>query len=396
MVYHTICENQSIRSMACLSKVLNTVFGEKNFECSRTKAAAIATNVFHPLINESIRSELDKITFISAATDASNHGNIKLFPVIFRYFLPLEGIRTRMVDLVSMTGEKAQDICNLIVKVLNDYGVTKKMICFCGDNCPTNFGKPITRTGKNNVFYLLKNTVGANLIGIGCLAHLLHNAIDTGCSVVLPHDMEAVVVKIYKHFYIYTQRTEALKVFCESKDIAFENLKSYGTTRFVAMKECLTTIIKLFDSLVEYFKEHSNETPVILKNFFDDPLARFLLQFLRDACQNFESTILKVEGDRVSGVQALLEVLTLKNLIESQLDTNFLSIAAMEALNEAIEKETDQNNPENLVGIEADDEHSITKISIISKIVRPFYGMFLLFLKCEYNLFKNTFCRKMH
>lgn len=361
LVFHTICENQSFNSMTCLSKLIRTVFGEKKFACSRTKSTAIVRNVFHPMVTESIRNELSKVRFICSATDSSNHGSTKLYPVVFRYFITLEGVRTRMVDLITMPGEKAIEIKDMLVKVLNSYDCAGKLIGFCGDNCPTNFGRPITRTGSNNVFYLLQQEYDDGLLGIGCLAHMLHNAINFGCTVVLPHDMEAVIVKFYKHFYIYSQRTEALRVLCESKDVLFEKLKSYGATRFVAMKECLTTIINLFDVLVEYFNENSNETPVVLRRFLEDPLALFLLQFLRDSCENFESTILKVEGDKICAVEALISVLRFKRLLENQLENNFLSISAMDALRRTT------------LG-----ESSLTQEVIFSTIVRPFYGMIFI------------------
>lgn len=361
MVFHMLCENHSFRSMSCLTKIMQNVFNHKKYECAQSKSSAIVCNVFEPMVVESMKAELDKATYISIATDASNHQNLKLFPVLFRYYIPLVGIRTRLVDLVSLPGEKAQQIKDLLLDVLTKFDVKDKLICFCADNAPTNFGQAVTRAGTGNVFRLLQNEFNNSLIGIGCLAHILHNAINSGCTTVLPHDMEAVIVKIYKHFYIYTQRTEKLKEICETEEIIFEQLKSYGATRFVAMKTCLQTILKLFDALVEYFENNPKELPVTLKRFFDDPLCRFLLQFLRDACDNFETTILNVEGDKVCGVEAICKALQLKNLLDSQLETQFLTISTTEELNKAIEKETANGK-------------ILEKKTILETIVCPFYG----------------------
>lgn len=106
--------------MSCLSKVIKTIFGEKKFACSQTKSRAIVQNVFHPMITKSINNELNKIRFICISTDAPNHESIKLFPIIFRYYIPLEGIRTPLVDLVSMSSETAQEIRNMLLKVLDN------------------------------------------------------------------------------------------------------------------------------------------------------------------------------------------------------------------------------------------------------------------------------------
>lgn len=361
MVFHMIKENHSFRSMTCLTDMMKNVFGQKKFDCGRTKSSAIVSNVFEPMVIEEIKSELKIVQYISVATDSSNHGNTKMFPVLIRYFIPLEGVRTRMIDLVSLPGEKAIQIRDLLLGILEDLGIKNKVAGFCGDNCPTNFGRAITRAGKGNVFYFLREQLNDALIGIGCLAHVLHNAINNACTTVLPHDMEAVIVKIYKQFYIYTERTESLKAICEQSDIVFEQLKSYGGTRFVAMRSCLVTIIKLYDALVEYFEEDKNNYPVILKKFFEDPLARFLLQFLRDACDNFESTILSIEGDKVCGVEALSKALKLKALLEHQLETDFLTISAIDELDKAIKKETANGKV-------------LTKNYVLRMIVRPFYS----------------------
>jgi hypothetical protein len=62
------------------------------------------------------------------------------------------------------------------------------------------------------VFYLLKKTK-ADLIGIGCLAHVVHNAASTSADY-LSIDIEQFVFKLYGYFHGQTIRAEALKDFC--------------------------------------------------------------------------------------------------------------------------------------------------------------------------------------
>lgn len=64
MVFHMLHENQSFKSMTCLTSILKNVFNEKKFSCGRTKAAAIVNNVFQPMITETIESELEKVRFM--------------------------------------------------------------------------------------------------------------------------------------------------------------------------------------------------------------------------------------------------------------------------------------------------------------------------------------------
>lgn len=49
----------------------------------------------------------------------------------------------------------------------------------------------------------MKDELGRNIVGVGCSAHILNNTIQTAADS-LPIDIEAVLVKIYSYFHIYT------------------------------------------------------------------------------------------------------------------------------------------------------------------------------------------------
>lgn len=51
-----------------------------------------------------MRLELEACNFVSIGTDASNHVAVKMFPIIARWFNPLEGIKTKVLDLCDETG----------------------------------------------------------------------------------------------------------------------------------------------------------------------------------------------------------------------------------------------------------------------------------------------------
>jgi len=59
-------------------------------------------------------------------------------------------------------------------------------------NC--NFGG-VSRRGTNNMFHKLQGKLGKQLIGVGCAAHIIHNAIQTAADC-LPIDIECIIVKI--------------------------------------------------------------------------------------------------------------------------------------------------------------------------------------------------------
>lgn len=85
--YHVISSNYSFRSSDCASKIIRLCFGVMpQFHCARTKCEAIVTNVFAPYVLQELQNDFTDCHFVSLMTDASNHGNIKMFPVLARYF----------------------------------------------------------------------------------------------------------------------------------------------------------------------------------------------------------------------------------------------------------------------------------------------------------------------
>lgn len=93
-------------------------------------------------------------------------------------------------------------------------------MAFCGDNTNCNFGGK-NRKGVNNVYAKLNTSLGKTLIGIGCGAHIIHNAIKTAADC-LPVDFECIIVKIYSFFYIYSVCVEALKEFCNEANTEYK------------------------------------------------------------------------------------------------------------------------------------------------------------------------------
>jgi hypothetical protein len=75
---------------------------------------------------------------------------------MIRYFIPNEGVKTKILEFDELSGETSLLLTDYISKVLSHWGVLKKVIAFSADNTNTNFGG-VSRRGKNNVFYKLKN-----------------------------------------------------------------------------------------------------------------------------------------------------------------------------------------------------------------------------------------------
>lgn len=193
-VYHTVKENHSFRSNDCASKLIQICF-EKKFRCARTKTESIVSNVLAPIVTSELKNQLSKCHCVTIFTDASNHGSRKIFPILVRFFLPYE---VKLIEFQEQPGETSDIIANYLMKVLAYNKPTSKIVAFCGDNTNCNFGG-LKRQGVNNVYAKLNLSLGRTLIGIGCGAHIIHNAIKTAADY-QPIDLECVIVKIYSHF----------------------------------------------------------------------------------------------------------------------------------------------------------------------------------------------------
>ncbi|CAB3258499.1 unnamed protein product [Arctia plantaginis] len=188
--------------------------------CSRTKATAIVTGVLSPHSSMKIIDDLKSISCVSVSCDASNHGATKLIPVLVQYFdYRGEGIKSKILDIETVSDQTAATLVSLVSDQLQKYKITEKCIAFSGDNCIKNFGDR-ERAGTNNMFFKLKQKLGKVIIGIGCPAHVLNNAVHHGCDI-LPIEVELIIVKIYNHFSTYTVRTEKLRQFCNDNGMEY-------------------------------------------------------------------------------------------------------------------------------------------------------------------------------
>lgn len=276
--YHVIKSNESFRSSDCASKLLRTCFEIENFHCARTKCEAIATNVLAPYVEKKLQNELLDRHYICLSTDASNHGNIKMIPIVVRYFIPTIGIQVKLLEFSTVKGESSEIISSLIINTAEKNQIVGKIVGFSADNCPTNFGSR-DHQGENNVYYRLKQLI-PRLLGIGCCAHISHNTLKHACDC-LPVDVECIVVKIYSHFYIHTVRVEALKAICELSETEYSQLLGYSNTRFLALGKAIRSILKLFEPLKQYFL-CLKRCPPIIKSFFESPLSKLWFLFVQD------------------------------------------------------------------------------------------------------------------
>lgn len=84
--YHSVQHSFSFRSNDCTSKLIKSCFDDK-YSCARTKCEAIVKHIFAPLSLDLIKADLSQATCITMFLDCSNHGSLKLCPILVRFFL---------------------------------------------------------------------------------------------------------------------------------------------------------------------------------------------------------------------------------------------------------------------------------------------------------------------
>jgi hypothetical protein len=85
------------------------------------------------------------------------------------------------------------------------YKLEEKLVCYTADNTNSNFGG-VKRKGEENVFRKVQSDLDRPILQIGCSAHVVHNSVQTACDS-LPHDIEVIVIKMYKYFHICTVKS---------------------------------------------------------------------------------------------------------------------------------------------------------------------------------------------
>lgn len=320
--YHTIYHHHSFRSMDCTSKIIQILF-EKKFSCARTKTEAIVKNILAPYIMEELKKELQNVRYVSIYSDASNHKDLKLFPTMVRYFNIKSGVNIKILDLVSLPGETSTMICNSIISILKKHNLSNKLVAYCADNANTNFGGA-ARKGTNNIFAKLNEELQQKLIGVGCAAHIIHNAIQHAADL-LPVDIENIIIKMYGHFYIYTVRVNTLKEFCDDVEVEYRQLLGFSKTRWLALMPAIERILKMYKPLKAYFLS-MEKCPVGLYNFFNKNCSELWLKFLHNQASVFYNSVKNVEGNNVTIIDVSNEINCLVIKYKERLEDQYIPL----------------------------------------------------------------------
>jgi hypothetical protein len=105
-----------------------------------------------------------------------------------------------------------------------------------------------------------------NIQGIGCAAHILHNALQTSADI-LPIDVEAIVNKIVQYFHIYMVRVGELKEFCDFANVEYKQVLGSVKPRWLSLQPAITRVISMFPALKSYFLSQE-KCPTMLRKYY--------------------------------------------------------------------------------------------------------------------------------
>ena len=115
--YHTVKHYQLFNSNDCTSPLFKAIFPDvevaTKFASAKTKITSIITGVLSPYAQTKMLSDLGTQPF-SISVDASNQKEVKLFPLVIRFFSAKTRVNVRLLDIQSMPGETSEQIMNKI------------------------------------------------------------------------------------------------------------------------------------------------------------------------------------------------------------------------------------------------------------------------------------------
>jgi hypothetical protein len=336
LTYHSVTHHISYNSMDCNNKLNKILFHDskicKEISCGRTKMEAIAKNVLSPL---SIDKHLIKLKGkkFSIASDASNKGNVKLFPIVIQYFDTSDGIINFVLDFYEDPNETSDAIYQRIMNILKENNLDVMDISgYCADNASVNYGK------YKSVYMKLRQN-NENIIKANCNCHVLHNTIKYAL-IHLPFDIENIVLKIYAHFATSAKRVESLKSCYEFTDNDYESVRRHVPTRWLSLYPAIQRLIEHITPLKEYFIGlGTDECPHIINEFVwaektnNITIPEMYLHLSSHLMQIFFSTIKIMEKTTTNATNIYDLMFKLLTQLENRLKYNFFGSKINENIN---------------------------------------------------------------
>lgn len=109
MGYHNVKHHQTYNNCDCPIKPNAIIYNDfslvNKFTADENKSSSLAKPVLGPIAIKLIlcdfKKDIQETKFFSISSDASNRGDIKLFPLVVNYFISDQGIKNKILGLKS-------------------------------------------------------------------------------------------------------------------------------------------------------------------------------------------------------------------------------------------------------------------------------------------------------
>uniref|UniRef100_A0A914E5F1 HAT C-terminal dimerisation domain-containing protein n=1 Tax=Acrobeloides nanus TaxID=290746 RepID=A0A914E5F1_9BILA len=296
MAYHVVKCGQAFTSLDCLNDDLTEIAPDseilKEYKCKRMKGTAIIKHVIAPELKAKWIKGLKDAKF-GVLTDASNHGETKMFPLIIR-FSQAGKVSNFLLEVKELPGETAEMISGMIIDSLLEekYELDiNNFYVYGADNTNTNFGGPNQKEGQN-VLTLLRQQK-SDLHGQGCFGHVIHNTASKAADE-LTMDFESFVLKVYSFFNGQTKRSVALQEFCAFVEVEYLKPLRHSPIRWLTLKPDIERSLELWPALKSMFDSEEN-LPRIIREFVNSSKSLCTGYFLVSILNDFTETTLELE-----------------------------------------------------------------------------------------------------
>lgn len=248
-------------------------------------------------------------------------------------------IKTKTLQIHDIKDETAKTVVECIEESLKQYSVENKVIAFLADNAAVNFGSIRSRgRTEGNVHAMLSNSLQREIIPVGCLAHVMSNALSSAVDKIIPIDIQNVAFKIYQHFSIYTARTEKLKGFCDFIGCEMKRLLSHSKTRWLSLFPVIERLLQQYEALKSYFLS-AEDSPIALHNFFKNETSEFWLLFLQPQAHLFYNAIQTIEATEMTAYDVSIQYTELLKKMRDRFETAFIPLSAQNFLRTRLQSE---------------------------------------------------------